>query len=76
VKGLEPFNEPDSLVVITHEDGEFVLRFDMLADERTYAEIVHNLSTRVQAAKAEAPVHHTEATEAKPTQSTEPGAGP
>lgn len=48
---LHEFNEPKSVVVVRHRQGEFTLELDMLPDERAYAEIVHNLASKVQAAK-------------------------
>ena len=48
---LHEFNEPKSVVVVQHRQGEFTLELDMLPDERAYAEIFHNLASRVQAAK-------------------------
>ena len=49
---MKEFTEPDSLVVIRHREGEFPLRLDLLPDERAYAEIVHSLALRIQAAEA------------------------
>jgi hypothetical protein len=52
IRNMREFTEPDTLVIIRHEEGEFTLRFDMLPDERAYAEIGQNLTSLVQAAKA------------------------
>jgi hypothetical protein len=51
IRSLKPFNEPDSVVVICHQGGEFVLRLDMLPDERTYGELVASLTTNLSRAK-------------------------
>lgn len=39
-------------VVIRHREGSFILQLAMLPDERAYAEIVHNLVSLVEAARA------------------------
>jgi hypothetical protein len=49
---ITSFNEPDSVVVLRHRDGEFTLRLDLLPDERAYGEIVQQLTIRIQMAKA------------------------
>jgi hypothetical protein len=49
---ISSFNEPDSVVVIRHRDGEFTLRLDLLPDERAYGEIVQQLTHRIQMARA------------------------
>jgi hypothetical protein len=49
---IKDFSGPDALTVITHREGEFVLKFDMLPDERAYAEIVGNLKIKVQETQA------------------------
>jgi hypothetical protein len=54
VVDLKEFNEPDSLVLITHAGGVFTLRLDLLPDERAYAEVLQALGLLVRAAKAEA----------------------
>jgi hypothetical protein len=51
VLDVKEFTEPNSVAIIRHREGEFTLELDLLADERTYAEIVRNLAARVHAAK-------------------------
>jgi hypothetical protein len=54
IRDLKEFTEPDHVVVMRHEEGDFTLRFDMLLDERAFAEIVQNLALIVPAAQAAA----------------------
>jgi hypothetical protein len=51
IRDLKSFNEPDSLVVVRHQGGEFTLRLDMLPDERAYSELVETLAALVAIAK-------------------------
>jgi hypothetical protein len=51
IQDLKSFNEPDSVVVIRHRGGEFVLRLDMLPDERAYGELVETLAAMVSMAR-------------------------
>jgi hypothetical protein len=54
IRDLKEFTQPDRVVMIGHEGGDFTLRLDMLPDERAFAEIVQNLSLIVPAARAAA----------------------
>jgi hypothetical protein len=65
VRDMNEFNEPDSLVVIRHQGGEFTLRCDMHPDERAYAEIVQNLALRVRSAQVRESGQKPEASEPK-----------
>ena len=43
---------PDTLFLIEHRRGAFTIRLDLLPDERAYAEVIRDLTSRVQSAQA------------------------
>ncbi len=54
---LEEIKDPNSFVLIEHENGVFSLRLDMLPNERAYGEVFQYLSLLHQAAKSGADRH-------------------
>jgi hypothetical protein len=45
---LKEFTEPDHVMMIRHQGGDFELRMDMLSDERSYSEIVRTLAQQIE----------------------------